>query len=555
MNLPTHLPFLEIRSLGKAYGGIPALADVSLTLQLGELHALMGENGAGKSTLIKCVSGAVRPDQGEVCLDGRPIATGDIRAAEAAGIAALHQEATAFPHLDAIDNLFVGREPRRFGGLLNRPQMRREAQALMERLGERIDLTRPLETLPLAQRQMVGIARALSRRSRLLILDEPTASLSARETQVLFRILRQLQSEGVAILYISHRLEEVFALADRVTVLRDGCLVETRPIAEVTSESLVRMMVGRELLSTDQGRSGASSSADTSVEQTIPALQVQGLTRTGEFQDISFAVRGGEIVGLAGLVGAGRSEVAATIFGIERPTDGRVTVNGKPLGAGSVRTAIARGIALVPEDRQQQGLVLPLSVGDNLLLAVMGSLAKRGFRAFRTEKTLVARFMQELAVKAAGPAAPAGTLSGGNQQKVALGKWLASSPRILILDEPTRGVDVGAKAEVYRLIRTLANQGMATLLISSDLPEILALSDRVLVMRQGHLAGELMREEASEEKILALALPDGPGGEASPPNPPAFGAKENVSVAPVVDDGTTNHSVRAKGSGTAESSL
>ena len=495
-------PFLEVSGLSKAYGGVRALSAVSLTIMPGEVHALLGENGAGKSTFIKCLSGAVRPDGGAVRVCGETLPPGDLRAAEAAGVVALHQESTAFPHLSAIDNIFVGREPRRALGLLDRPRMAREAQALMDRLGETLDLHRPLEELPLAQRQMVGLARALSHQSRLLILDEPTASLSARETQTLFRILRQLQGEGVSVLYISHRLEEVYALASRITVLRDGRLVGTYPLADMDREELVRRMVGRELLEEERPQTEAATGA--------VLLDVRGLGRTGQFADVSFALRAGEIVGLAGLVGAGRSEVAGAIFGIETPTAGRVMVGGEPLPPGSVADALAHGIALVPEDRQQQGLVLPLSVGQNLLLAVQGSLTAGGFRSPAREKATVAGLMQSLAVKAAGPDAAANTLSGGNQQKLSLGKWLATKPRILLLDEPTRGVDVGAKAEVYHLIRQLARDGMATLVISSDLPEILALSDRILVMREGRIAGEMPRAGASEEKILALALPGGP---------------------------------------------
>ncbi len=526
------VPFIKVIGLGKAYGGVPALADVSLTLESGEVHALMGENGAGKSTLIKCLSGAVSRDMGEVRVDDVALPSGDIRAAEAAGIVALHQESTAFSHLDAVDNIFVGRELRRAGGLLlDRPRMRQETQALLDRLGERIDLRRPLEELSLAQRQMVGLARALSHGSRLLILDEPTASLSARETQTLFRIIRQLQGDGVAILYISHRLEEVFALASRVTVLRDGRLVETRPIGEVSRDELVRLMVGRELLA-EEAREERETPGDV-------RLDVRELTRVGEFQNVSLSVRQGEIVGLAGLVGAGRSEVATTIFGIESATSGTITVAGKPLSPGSVKAAVARGVALVPEDRQRQGLVLPLSVGSNLLLAILNApprspltpnsggtgssdatsspapqnwgggaiLSRGGIRSLRREQETVTELMQGLAVKAAGPSVPANTLSGGNQQKLSLGKWLATKPRVLLLDEPTRGVDVGAKAEVYRLIRRLAREGMATLVISSDLPELLALCDRVLVMREGQISGELPRSQATEEKILALALP------------------------------------------------
>lgn len=492
------MPFLEVTHLTKAYGGVKALTDVSLDIEPGEIHALMGENGAGKSTFIKCLSGAVRPDAGEVTVDGVAVHPGDIRAAEAAGIVALHQESTAFPHLGAVDNIFVGRELRRGPGLLDRPRMERETQALLDRLGEKIDIRRPLEELSLAQRQMVGMARALSHKSRLLIMDEPTASLSARETRTLFRIIRQLQSEGVAILYVSHRLEEVFELSSRVTVLRDGRHIATRAISEVDRKELVRLMVGRELAEERQ-------IAEASDGQVV--LDVRCLTQNGVFRNINFQVRAGEVIGLAGLVGAGRSEVAAAIFGIERPDEGAVTVDGQTLQPGSVQNAIDNGVALVPEDRQHQGLVLPLPVGINLLLAALGSPKLGPTRSASREGAIVDELMRDLTVKAASASVPANTLSGGNQQKLAIGKWLAMNPRVLVLDEPTRGVDVGAKAEVYRVVRRLAKEGMATLLISSDLPELLTLSDRILVMREGALSGELSRAEATEESILALALP------------------------------------------------
>lgn len=491
-------PFLKITGLTKSYGGVHALSGVDLDINAGTIHALMGENGAGKSTFIKCLAGVVQPDRGEIQIDGSPIALGDIRASEAAGIVAMHQESTAFAHLDAVDNIFVGRELKRALGLLDRAAMERETRALLDRLGEKIDIRRPLQELSLAQRQMVGMARALSHKSRLLIMDEPTASLSARETEALFRVMRQLQSEGVAILYISHRLEEVFALADRVTVLRDGRHVQTCDIGDVDREGLIRMMVGRDMLVEE--RAGGPDKSPV-------VLDVDRLTQSGTFRNISFQVHAGEIVGLAGLVGAGRSELAAAIFGIDTAESGSVSVDGKPLPPGSVQTAIERGVALVPEDRQHQGLVLPLPVSSNLLLSVLGSPKLGPLRSSRKEGGIVEDLIRELTVKTANATVPANTLSGGNQQKLAIGKWLAMNPRILILDEPTRGVDVGAKAEVYRVIRRLAAEGMATLIISSDLPEILALSDRILVMRQGEIAGELSHAEATEEKILALALP------------------------------------------------
>lgn len=489
------VPLIEIRGLSKSYGGVRALSDVSLTIEAGEVHALVGENGAGKSTLIKALSGAVRADAGEVRVDGTSLPPGDVQASEAAGIVALHQESTAFPDLGAVDNIFVGRELKRGPGWLDRTRMRGETQALLDRLGERIPLERPLRELPLAQRQMVGIARALSRQGRLLIMDEPTASLSARETETLSRIVRQLRTEGVSVLYISHRLEEVFALADRVTVLRDGEHVKTQAVADVSRDELVRLMVGRELQAEEAYEAGGVAGE--------VVLDVRGLSQPPAFQDISFCIRAGEIVGLAGLIGAGRSEVAAALFGLTRPTAGQVMVGGQPLAPGSVRAATEYGLALVPEDRQHEGLVLPLSVGANLLLPNLSGRV----RSPRRERTVVQRLVGDMTVKTASADVPVATLSGGNQQKVALGKWLAEPPKVLLLDEPTRGVDVGAKAEIYRLVRRLARDGMATLLISSDLPEVLALSDRILVMREGRIAGELSRTEATEESILSLALP------------------------------------------------
>lgn len=477
-----------INHLAKAYGGVQALADVGLDIAAGEVHALCGENGAGKSTLIKILAGSVRPDAGEVLVNGSPLPLGNVQAAEAAGIAVIHQEIVAFPHLDARDNIFVGREPRRFG-VLDRATMRRETTALLERLGEHFDMTRPVGELPLAQRQMVGIARALSKKCRLLIMDEPTASLSARETAVLFRIIRQLKSEGVSVLYVSHRLEEVFALTDRVTVLRDGRYVATTNIQEIDPPGLIKQMVGREL---------AAVGREQRIAPTDVLLEVEGLTRAGKFAEVSFQVRAGEIVGMAGLVGAGRSDVAETIFGMYRADAGSVRVNGR--------------LALVPEDRQHLGLVLPMTVGENLTLAVLHRLARLGFRSKRRERAMAEKQMRELLVKAASADVPAQTLSGGNQQKLVLGKWLATEPQVLILDEPTRGVDVGAKAELYRLIRQLAERGLATLLISSDLPEVLLMSDRILVMRAGRISGELPAREATQERVLKLALPEETAG-------------------------------------------
>jgi len=508
---------LEVDGLAKSYGGVHALSGVSLAVRPGQVHALVGENGAGKSTLIKIISGVVSPDAGAVSMNGTPIPLGHVTLSQQAGVATIHQESTAFPDLNAIDNLFVGREQgmRRGGLLLDRRRMREQTIAALAELGEHVDVDRPLAELPLASRQMIAIARALSQQCTVLILDEPTASLSEPEGEALFRAMQTLRMRGIGMLYVSHRLAEIFALSDVTTVLRDGQVVAHRPTAEFTEASLIQSMVGREIAPLvpksahdtvhDTPSDGATTVTPPARDE--PMLLVTGLTREPAFRDITLQVRPGEVVGLAGLVGAGRSEVARAVFGIDRQTRGEVRVAGQTLTPGSVPEAVAAGVALVPEDRQHLGLVLPMSVRENLLLVVLRRLAKFWIRPRAIERTLVQELSASLAIRPAGPDLRADALSGGNQQKVVLGKWLATKPRVLVLDEPTRGVDVGAKAELYRLIRQLAGEGMATLLISSDLPEILALSDRVLVMRQGMLAGELPRAEATEERILALAMP------------------------------------------------
>lgn len=489
-------PLIQIENLTKSFGGVQALRGVSFDILPGEIHALVGENGAGKSTLIKSLGGAHEPTSGRILVEGKPLASG-VPASEAAGIGVIHQESTAFGDLGAEDNIFVGREPRLGGLFINRGQMRQQTRELLSQLGENFDTRRPVGELSVARRQMVGFARALLQKSKLLILDEPTASLSERECQALFKTLRKLQSEGVALLYVSHRLDEIFALADRVTVFRDGAHVATKNIKEVDKAELIRLMVGRDVVEEYEAREGIGEAV----------LQVQNL-QGGAFRNINFQVRAGEIVGLAGLVGAGRSEVARAVFGVDDYQGGNVKIGGKNLPKNDVRAAAGRGVALVPEDRQHQGLVLPMSVGENISLAVLKNLSNAAGRDRAKEKSLIQKLMADLAVKAANPDIAAQSLSGGNQQKLVVGKWLAAEPKLLILDEPTRGVDVGARAEVYRLIRELAGAGLATLVISSDLPEILALCDRILVMREGEISGELLRADATPEKILELALPE-----------------------------------------------
>lgn len=491
---------VEILHVSHAYGATRALDDLSLTLAVGEVHAVCGENGAGKSTLNRILSGTLVPTSGSVRLDGAELPFGSVPAAEAAGIAMVHQEPSWFPDLDAADNLFLMHEPAFAGGAwYDRAEARRRTRELLGSLGEEFPVDRPLEELTFAQRQMVAIARALSRQCRVLILDEPTASLSAREVEALFRVVRTLRDRGVTILYVTHRLDELFSLADRVTVLRDGRLVSTRSIDTATPAGIVQDMIGRSI---PEATHGFSTVGDV-------RLAVRGLGCPGAFEAVDFEVASGEVVVLAGLVGAGRSEVARAIFGLDAPFTGVVSVDGLPLALGDPSEALRRGVALLPEDRQTEGLHGPLSIRENVSMASLGSVSRLGWMSVRAEARRAQGALESLAIRAPNVEAPVASLSGGNQQKVLLGKWLATAPRVLILDEPTRGVDVGAKAEVHRTIRALAAQGMAVLVISSDLPEVLMLADRVLVMREGSIAGELDASEASQEAILELALPRG----------------------------------------------
>lgn len=467
----------------------------------GEIHALCGENGAGKSTLIKSLTGVVIPEEGTITIDGQTLPLGNVQASEAAGVAVIHQESTAFPSLNTLDNIFVGREPFAAGGLfLDKARMRREATEVLKRLGQNFDIDCPVLELSVAQRQMVAMARALSQKCEFLILDEPTASLSAKETDALLTIVRQLRDEGVTVLYVSHRLEEIFQIADRVTVLRDGECVDTQAVEDLNRSALIFLMVGRELEELTQRHEHAGEPGEV-------RLEVLGLTNPGVFKNIDLRIQAGEIVGLAGLVGAGRSEVARAIFGLDRYSKGKVKVNGQPLTGGSVKQAMSAGLSLVPEDRQHEGLILPMSVGANLSMAVLGKLTNRGLVDPRLECDMVENVMSDLLIKAASQDIPAETLSGGNQQKLVIGKWIAAKPQVLILDEPTRGVDIAAKAQVHRLIRSLASKGMATLIISSDMNEILSISDRIVVMREGRISGEIPGREATRELVLELALP------------------------------------------------
>ena len=493
------IPALELRRVVKSFGPVVALRSGSLTLDAGSIHALIGENGAGKSTLVKIIAGLYRRDAGDFRLAGEPVDFTSTAQSKAAGIAVIYQEPTLFPDLSVTENIFMGRQPTNRIGRIDRKAMRAEATAIFQRLGVHLDPDRITEGLSIADQQIIEIAKAISLDAQVLIMDEPTAALSGVEVERLFAVARSLRDEGRALLFISHRFDEVFALCDTVTVMRDGSYVDTTPIADTTVDELVRQMVGRDV---------------TELFPKLPAeigdvvLEVEGLTRPGVFRDVSFSLRRGEIVGLAGLVGAGRSEVARAIFGVDPYESGSVRLEGVPLPKGDPRTATARGIALVPEDRRKQGLVLDDGVSRNITLAIRAKLAKWGLIWSGLENEAAQVWASRLEVKTAALDAEAGTLSGGNQQKVVLGKWLATEPTVLIVDEPTRGIDVGTKAEVHRLLSELAQQGLAILMISSELPEVLGMADRVLVMREGRLRGEFSRAEATPEAVMFAATAD-----------------------------------------------
>jgi rhamnose transport system ATP-binding protein len=488
---------IALRNATKSYGAVRAAHGVSISLRAGEVRALAGENGAGKSTIVRLLAGVQRPDDGEVLVDGEPVDFHGPADARDRGVAVIYQEPTLFPDLSVAENVMMGRHP--LGSLrrIDRRELRRTVKELMDRLGVKLDPEQPVRGLSIADQQIVEIAKALSFDARVLIMDEPTAALSGLEVDRLFGVVRTLRERGAAVLFISHRLNEIFSICDTVTVLRDGEVTHDGPTAGLTTDDLVRRMVGREL-STLFPKQAAE------IGETV--LRVERLTREGVFIDVSFEVRRGEIVALAGLVGAGRSEVARAIFGIDKPDGGHVEIGGRRLKPGSPTAAMRAGIGLVPEDRRQQGLVMELSVERNVgltrLQALGGTLGVIGSGA---EAKLASDWATKLQLKFHRLSDPVGFLSGGNQQKVVLAKWLATSPKVLIIDEPTRGIDVGTKAEVHRLMSELAGQGLAVLMISSELPEVLGMADRVLVMHEGRIARELSRAEADEESVVRAA--------------------------------------------------
>ena len=494
----TNAILLSATNIEKSYAGVHALRSASLELRAGEVHALIGENGAGKSTLIKIITGAVEADAGTLHLNGEAITQNSPRLAKQLGVAAIYQQPALFPELSVSENIAIGLEEPSFFSRVDWRARKRRARELLARVGAKIDPDTEAGELTMPEQQLVEIARALGANAKVLIMDEPTASLSEDDTQNLFAVIRQLRSEGVGIIYISHRLEELPLIADRVTVLRDGQTIDTRNMSEVDRQQLIQLMVGREL-------STVFPKQTVLAGDVVLELRRVGCSLSG-IHDVDLSVRAGEIVGLAGLVGGGRTELARTIFGLTPADRGEIQLRGKPLRIANVAQAIESGIAYVPEDRRRHGVILDLAISANITLASLDRFARAGAIDFSREKEVAADYTRRLGIKTPSIFAPVATLSGGNQQKVALSRWLVTKPSVLILDEPTQGIDVGAKSEVHALMTELASKGVAILMISSELPEILAMSDRVAVMYGGTIVGTLDRNEASQEKILALAL-------------------------------------------------
>jgi rhamnose transport system ATP-binding protein len=494
----SHSHLLRAADIAKSYAGVQALKNASFELRAGEVHALIGENGAGKSTLIKIITGAVALDSGTIELGGETITHNSPRLAKSLGIAAIYQQPVLFPELTVAENIAIGLEQ---AGLVSRvdwKERRRHAAELLSRVGAKIDTDIAAGELTMPQQQLVEIARALGAEAKVLILDEPTASLSEEDTQNLFRVIRQLREAGVGMIYISHRLEELPVIADRVTVLRDGRTIDTRLMSEVSRQQLIQLMVGREL-------AAVFPKKEVALGAVVLELHQLGCGESG-IRDINLSVRAGEIVGLAGLVGAGRTELARTIFGLTPADKGEIMLGGRQVRLESPAQAIKHGIAYLPEDRRRHGVILDMQIGSNITLASLDRLSYYGALDFKRERQVAAEYTRRLGVKTPAIFVPVATLSGGNQQKVALSRWLMTNPSVLILDEPTQGIDVGAKSEIHALMTELAAQGVAILMISSELPEILGMSDRIAVMYGGTIVGILDRAGATQQKILALAL-------------------------------------------------
>ena len=489
-------PLLEMKGIGKSFPGVKALEGVNLSVRSGQVHALLGENGAGKSTLIKILSGAYVKDEGQIFWEGQPVAINSPQDAQALGISTIYQEFNLAPHLTIAENIFLGHLPMK-GLLVDWATARKRARELLASLGVSLSVDTMTGELSVAEQQLVEIAKALNRQTRILVMDEPSAVLGEKDLEKLFAVVRQLQANGIGIIYISHRLKEIFALADEVTVLKDGRYVDTRRVDTVTMEDLVRLMIGRDLQDVYPRRKGQVGDI---------LLEVNHINRTGVLNDISFQLRAGEIVGFAGITGSGRTELARVIFGADPYTSGEMRLAGQPYRVHSPADAIRHGVALVTEDRKRQGLLLKLSVTINTTISGLKKLCRLNLIRLRDELSLVQNYIRQLSIKTPGPNFLVVNMSGGNQQKVVLARWLSIGTRVFILDEPTRGIDVGSKAEIYQIMADLADQGVAILMISSELPEVLGMSDRVLVMREGRIAKELSRAEASEEVVMSYAV-------------------------------------------------
>jgi len=489
-------PVLQMRGISKRYPGARALDNASLEVRAGEVHVILGENGAGKSTLMKILSGAVRADSGEILLDGRPVDLSSPLRARRLGISTIYQELSLVPHLSVAENIFLGKTPTRWGGVIDLRRIRADARRILDGLGVAIDCDAPVHSLRLAQQQMVEVARALSDDARLLVMDEPTSALSQREVGELFGTITRLTSQGVSVVYISHRMDEVFRIGHRVTVLRDGCHVATRSIADVTVAELVRLMADREVAEHYPRRRHSPG------EELLRVHRLHG----GGLEEIAFVLRRGEILGIAGLVGAGRTRLARALVGADPVADRRIDVRGTAVRIDSPVDAARAGIGFLPEDRKQQGLVLRLSVERNVSLSHLGTLARFGVLDRRKERGEARDAITSLRIRTPGPDQLVVNLSGGNQQKVVLAKWLAAHAEVLIFDEPTRGIDVAARQEIYLLMNQLVENGAALIMISSDLPEVLGMSDRILVMRGGRVVRELAAQEATDAAVLQAAL-------------------------------------------------
>ncbi|MDQ1681423.1 MAG: galactofuranose transport system ATP-binding protein [Frankiaceae bacterium] len=495
---PQSSPVYEARGIVKTFPGVRALRDVSISLRAGEVHALVGENGAGKSTLIKVLTGVYQADAGQLLLAGDAVSFASPRAAQDAGISTIYQEVNLVPLQSGARNLYFGREPRTRLGLVDEKKMVADARSLLRELRIDVDPTVPVASLALGAQQMISVARAVSLDARVVIMDEPTSSLETREVETLFGLIDRLRGSGIALVYVSHRLDELYRICDTVTVLRDGQLVHTGRLADLPRQQLVASMLGRELLA----QHARSASTTTYVDDVRPALSAKGLTKRALLHGVSVDIRPGEVVGLGGLLGAGRSETAKAILGALSIDAGTVEVDGKPVPHGSPAQSIEAGVVMLSEDRKAEGILPNLSIRDNIILAALPRLSRRGLFSDGAADKLVDTFMKRLNIKAYGPGQKVGTLSGGNQQKVLLARWLCLEPKVLMLDEPTRGIDVGAKAEVRRLVDELAEQGLAVLLISSETEELVDGAHRVLVLRDGAVVGELGGAELTEEDLV-----------------------------------------------------